>query len=290
VVIIFQISEMSAFAVIPFTGGDFSEDFDSLGAGPSVGLTWTNNLTLSGWYAYQSNLQGGVVLADRADGDWGQVESYERSIGHSTAGSLLNLGNSELNPNRSLGSFSSGHDFVFALVLRNDSPVTFNSIGISYFGEQWQVNSLSLRSGMVLEFSYGVFSNFSAAEENPNTVVPHPSSEPGLFMAGFTNPIDAALDVSALQTGSAVLPLDGNALTNRAYLSATLPLLWEPSEYLVLRWFDDSKIGETQAVLAINDLNLSATPIPEPNSLLMTTVTIAFLLWTRGKRGMAKAT
>lgn len=267
----------SSFAVISFTGTEFSESFDGLGAGPSVGLDWTNNATLPGWYAYQSNLQGGEVLPGRADKQWGGVDDYERSIGQLTGGSLLNLGNAVTSTNRSLGSYSSNHDFVISLVLRNDSPVTYGSIDVSYFGEQWQVNANFLRESMVLDFSFGVFSSFNSGPSNPNTVVPNSSSDPAQFMNGFTDPAGAALDFAALQTGGTVLPLDGNAPANRQQLSATLPLLWEPHQFLVLRWFDDYTFGDTQAVLAINDLQMSATPIPEPSSTAVLLLALVLL-------------
>jgi len=130
--------------------------------------------------------------AEQGDDSWGFVSDanhndFHRSIGQQSSG-LLNLGTSNSSSNRSLGSFNDTQDIVFALVFRNDSTTTFTNFALSYFGEQWQVNSLSGHPSMKLDYTFGVFPSFSDGttgavdpDVNPNTVVPYDSGNPDQF-------------------------------------------------------------------------------------------------------------
>jgi hypothetical protein len=277
-----------AGAYLSFTGLSITENFDALGAGASVGATWQNNSTLPGWYAYQSNINTGSFWLDSSDDSWQLIANYARSIGQGTSsGRLLNLGNSTTSTNRALGSYSQDRDFAYAMVLRNDSATAFDSFTLSYYGEQWQVNAHSFDASMKLDFSYGVFSAFNSGSSNPNTVVPNRAQNPSEFYNGYTNPQNGALDFTALQFGTSTLPLDGDASSNRMLLSSTQQLDWQPGEYLVLRWFDDYYFGKIQAMLAIDDLQFSATPVPEPQTVTLLVVAGLMALggiWMRRRR------
>lgn len=259
-----------ADAAISFTGGTYSENFDSLGGSP-----WINNTTLPGWYAYISNPAGGIVYYDSPDRIWGAVSSYAgavyqnlifdrygRNIGQSTGRSLLNLGTSDGALQRSLGSQNSGQDVVFGVALRNDTGTHIPAASVSFYGEQWQVNATSSNPSMKLDFTYGVFSSFNAALGNPNTLVSD------AFTNGYTDPQGSAFDFAARQFGFTTAPLDGTAAGNRQLLSGTLPVNWGPGEYLVLRWFDDAS-NSANAMLAINDLQVTAIPEPSLGAILI---------------------
>lgn len=252
-------------AVIAFTGGTYSENFNALGDSP-----WINNSTLPGWYASVSQPDGGgVVQPDRPDSQWGPVSSYTgaiynntrynhygRSIGQ-TGWRLINLGTSSTAGDRSLGSKSENHDVAFAVALRNETGAFISSVSVSYFGEQWQVNSLASHPSMKLDFMYGVFSSFNGdTMTQPNTVVP------GGFYTGYIDPAGGALDFSAIHFDDTTMPLNGHAAANRQALDATLDVNWAPGDYLVLRWFDDYTSSTEQAMLGID--NLQITAIPEP--------------------------
>ena len=273
------------WAFTSFTGTSISETFDSLGPGANTSATWANNSTLPGWYAYQSNISGGTIRNDASDDNWGLVAEYARSSGQSTPGRLLNLGSSTTSTNRALGSLSQDHDFAFALVLRNDSSSTFDSFTLSYYGEQWQVNAASSKPSMKLAFSYGVFSSFNSGAPNPNTIVSNRANNPSEFFNGYST-AGGALDFAALRFGSDILPLDGDAAANRQLLSSTQSIDWQPGQYLVMRWFDDYYFGETQAMLGIDDLQFSATAIPEPSTvgLLAVGVLAGFGLWIQRRK------
>lgn len=152
-------------AIVGYSGGTYADNLDGLG----TASTWSNDSTLAGWYAYETSL--GVILPNRADDSWGVISDanhndFHRSTGQQTFG-LLNFGTSNASGNRSLGSYNDAPDFVFALVLRNDSTATFTDFTLSYFGEQWQINAPSGHPSMKLDFTYGVFASFNAASAIP---------------------------------------------------------------------------------------------------------------------------
>jgi hypothetical protein len=251
-------------AVGSYTGGTYSDNLDGLGSSSG---TWTNDSTLPGWYAYESN--GGVSYTGYADDQWGPIASgdYQISIGQQNWG-VLNLGTDNTSPNRSLGSKNSGWDIVFALVLQNNTAVTYTGFTLSYYGEQWQINALQFDPSQKLSFSYGVFSSFNTSPNNPNTIVPFNASNSdisGRFYTGYTQPAGNALDMSAFQFGSTDLPLNGNDPANRQLISSTQSASWAPGQYLVLRWLDDNTFGEPQAMLAVNDIQLTGQGVPEPS-------------------------
>lgn len=250
-------------AVVSYSGGTYSDNLDGLG----TSSTWSNDTTLPGWYAYES-VSSTTQLPNRADDSLGLIRDFRRSIGQTELG-LLNLGTSNSSPNRSLGSINDTQDFVFALVVRNDSATTFTKFTLSYFGEQWQVNATQSNSSpsMKLDFSYGIFSSFNAAANNPNTIIPFSASNPdqaSRFYDGYTNPAGDALDFSAFRFGNETLPLNGNDPANRTLISSTQSAAWAPGQFLVLRWFDDYSGGQ-QAMLAVNDVQFSAN-VPEPTT------------------------
>ena len=69
----------------------------------------------AGRFAYQSNNDSGsFVLPNYADNSWGLVSDYGPSTGQQSFG-LLNLGNSNSNPNRSLGSRNNALRYRFRI-------------------------------------------------------------------------------------------------------------------------------------------------------------------------------
>lgn len=277
----FAVLALPAFAAISFTGGTYSENFDSLGGAP-----WINDTTLPGWYAYISDPAGGTsVISGLPDSIWGPVSSYPgalyenliynrygSSVGWSNVSTnLYNLGTSDGALQRSLGSRNGAHDVVFGVALRNDTGSNISGVLLNFFGEQWLVNATASHPSMKLDFSYGVFTSFNAALAGPNTLAPH------VFNNGYTDPAGGALDFAALKFHpNNSTALDGTAASNRQLKSGTLPVDWRPGDYLVLRWFDDNSASATDVMLAINDLQV--TVIPEPSAGILLLGTAALLL------------
>lgn len=244
------------FAFLDYSGSTFTENFDALGVEFTGPLSWTNNVTLPGWYAYQS---GGPLITYKPDGQWYSIRTYGEE--------LLNLGGAS--PNRSLGSLSRPSDVCFALVLRNNTAHSFDTFNLTYWGEHWALNMGTSNSTIRLDFSYGIFPTFSDTKTsptaNPNTIIPHdPALSGDDFYQGYINPPNNALDFIGFRYGGSPMTLNGHDPANRKQISGTQAnLCWPPGQYLLLRWFDDndSPGGFQQHRLAIDDLELSASPV-----------------------------
>jgi hypothetical protein len=113
--------------------------------------TWTNDLTLSGWYSTRT--------------------AYNAGTGSSTAGSLYSFGSSSVD--RALGSVASGTTGTIFYGVRfvNDTTSTISSFNISYLGEQWR--NAGNTTSQKLDFSYqigatnltsGTWTNFDALD------------------------------------------------------------------------------------------------------------------------------
>jgi hypothetical protein len=268
-------------AVVSYTGGTYSQNFDGEHA-----TAWVQDSTLPGWFAYQ----GGGVQANGPDPLWAEVSVLSKGTGQSNFVGFLNLGTSDTTLNRSLGSRNASDDITFALVLRNDTLTTFTDFTLSYFGEQWEINTTDFTPSQTLQFSFGVFPTFAADHNDPynRTVVPQNGGQPTHFYDGYTRPAGGALDVSAFRFSGVGTPLDGTAPENRRLITSTEAFVWEPDEYLVLRWFDDATTAQPNAKLALNDLQFEAHAIPEPSVSFLALVGSALVgLWRRRENAPA---
>ena len=195
--------------------GPYAQNFDSL-ATSGTSNPWTDNSTLSGWYA--SKALGGPLTTYRADnGNTGALYSY------GVAG-VSNL------TDRALGSTSSGTPGTIAFGLRftNDTAATFTNFVIGYTGEQWRNGGNT--TPQTLAFSYRISSNPILDAD-----------------AGGSN---AWISVSALNfvtptVGAASAILDGNASTNRQVIANVLlaGVSVGPSQEIFFRWSDINDIG-----------------------------------------------
>ena len=104
------------------TTGSVSQDFNTLissGTG-----TWTNNSTISNWYAQKGSSVGNV--------------SIKADDGSTTNGGLYSYGNNSTD--RALGSLVSNSTgaFAYGIQLKNASTSIITSLKISYKFEQWR--------------------------------------------------------------------------------------------------------------------------------------------------------
>jgi hypothetical protein len=248
----------SASAQVPYSviNSAYSQSFDSLPATGSVNA-WTNNVTLLGWYAYNS-LPGNTGTSGVRDplgtaGIWNTTTNIRAGDGTSNAGALWSFGTGT-DAERALGSIGSGTpgDFSYAVVLQNTTGFILDSFTLSYTGEQWRNGGNTTQQR--LQFDYAVFAG-----------LPTNADLQGINTTGYT--LDSNLDFLGPIATATAGALDGNLPANQANPSDTVALTWGINEYLVLRWWDDNDVGNDHG-LAIDNLTFRATPEPATLALL----------------------
>ena len=221
-------------APIPIAlNGTYTQNFDSLANSSGTSASWTDDITLPGWYL-------------RTDANT-TVASYLVGIGNGTTGAFYSFGSSG-STDRALGGLGSntyygasgvGKGYI-GLVLQNQTGANISALNIAYTGEQWRNGgNTSIQS---LTFSYVIS-----------------SSVPALTASGTAFP---ALDFASPIHTSTAGALDGNAAANRTALSSTITGIIIPdSYYIMLRWTDLNDSGNDHG-MAIDDLSVSASTLP----------------------------
>ncbi len=207
---------------IPMSLGAYVENFDSLS---KTGTTaWTDNQTLSGWYASRSHAPT-------------DIPQFLTGDGSSIAGGLYSFGSSG-SSERALGTLASDTpgNLAFGVRFINDTGVARSNIVVSYVGEQWRVGGPTMQ---VLTFSFQLGVNLTNADARDNQDwIPAPLD----FFSPNTNGTHA---------------LDGNAPTNRVVVSNVLVgVVIGPGQELFLRWRDVDSAGFDDA-LAVDNMVVS---------------------------------
>jgi hypothetical protein len=257
-------------AQVLLSGGlTYSQNFDTL-ANTGTSGTWTDNSTLTGWYASRAYTAG----TTSAYGPFAYT-SYRVDAGATTSGSIYSYGSAS-STDRALGSLSSGTPKTnsFGVLFQNDTGTALNNVLISYTGEQWRNGGNTAQNANTLAFSYKVFTSPFAAPLD--VVAAGVNGWTGLSALDFVSPVTAA-------SGGA---LDGNALGNRTTLTGILipGLTLNPGEQLFLRWVDIDDSGNDHG-LAVDDLTAAFSPavIPEPSVLALGGLGILTVLLRRRK-------
>ena len=223
------------------------------------GGTWKNDSYL-GWFVQSSS----------TGGNNGQT-SYTTSNGSSTATGLFNFGTTSAN-DRALGAVpdSGSGTVAYGLLIRNDSGSTKSTMTISYRGEQWRNSGAGAQT---IAFSYAISAVQNDTHVNngyPNyigkldpSIATGDGGDGGLnWVAGpvgstFTSP----------QTGGSATALDGNAAANSATTSFTLSGLDLPANnFIFLRWRDIDDASVNDHGLAIDNVCVTLTAVPEPST------------------------
>ncbi|WP_250632673.1 YDG domain-containing protein, partial [Rhodoflexus caldus] len=215
------------------TTGSYSQDFNTL---ITIGTgTWTDNSTISGWYAQRSGTGTTIVAND----------------GGANAGNLYSYGTATTSE-RALGSVGSGGagagNFAWGVQLQNNTGSTITNLTLAYTGEQWR------NSGAVVQ-SVTVWYRISATENTALT----PNNSTGWTQV-------TALAFNSPVTGGTASPLDGNAAANRVVFPATAisgSLSIPAGHYIMIKWDDPDHSGADHG-LAIDDVTISWTSAPNP--------------------------
>lgn len=220
----------------------YQQDFNSLAA--SGTNTWTNNVTLEGWYAFRMPVPNPTV----------PVATYIANHGNTSTASLYSFGAAGSN-DRALGSSANnntnvGGGFQYGVGFTNGLAAMINEVSISYRGETWRIGT----------------------ETNPNTIQFQYSFSPN----AFTDSAAEWIDFNALSyfqgPQDATGIRDGNVLF--ADKQATISgLSIDVGSTLWLRWVDLEDPGNDHG-LAIDDFEITfhtaaSTPVPEPGTLAL---------------------
>lgn len=223
------------------TGFSYSQSFDSLSTSTTA-TPWVNDSTLPGWSLIISTLADApTIAADNGGSNAGTFRSYGSS------------GSSE----RALGSAASGAAYFgapasgaiagwIAAAFFNGSGAALAGFTLAFDSEQWRnggnVNPQSL------SFEYGFGASIGS-------------------VSGWTAGGTAFDAVSLLNTGTAAA-VDGNSAGLLAGRGGAVAASWAAGDTLWLRWADRNDTGNDHG-LAIDNLSLSVTAVPEPGALAL---------------------
>ena len=223
---------------ISFTGS-YSQSFDGLATSGS-NLSWTNDLTLNGWYLYRQPSPGTAI---------GQ---YTAGTGSTSAATFFSYG-SGTQTDRALGGLGAGSTYYgspasdavagwLALALTNSTTHAIDGLELSFAGEQWRNGGNTTAQAMVLEF--GIGADFTGVS---SWVAPG-----GTF--NWTSPV----------TGATADKVDGNSTGRVAQRGGELTgLSWQPNATLWLRWIERNDAGNDHG-LAIDDLTITVVSATRP--------------------------
>lgn len=272
---LFSLVALGAFSIVAansqvlLSGGlTYSQDFNSFGNTPDAGsFTWTDNTTLTGWYASRA-FTAGTTSA------YGPYAYTALRIGNGSAnnGSVWSFGTTG-DADRALGSLGSGtpKTNVFGVRIQNDTGSAVDTVTISYTGEQWRNGGNT--AVQTLTFSYMVS---GAGFTSPIGV----DSAPDGGWTGFS-----ALDFLSPTTGASAAALDGNNAANRTLFSNVVltGVTLNPGEEIFLRWLDIDNSGNDHG-LAVDDFSVSFSSVPEPASATLGGLgLLAVLLYRRNR-------
>lgn len=220
-----------AAAQTVYTGGTYAQNFDSL-ASAGTNATWTDNVTLEGWYSTNS--------------------AYLISHGNHTGANLYSFGTNDgtPSPERALGSIASNAsgNILYALRIRNSTGTTLNSIQLAYRGEQWRNGGNTTPQGLAVAIS----TNATGLAVGTYLNQAH---------LGFTGPVAA--------TGGGAL--DGNT-NSVAVSGSVAGLNWADGTDLWIRWTDTNDAGTDHALAIDDlnfSASADAPAVPEPGGFTL---------------------
>lgn len=258
-------------AQVSLTSTSYVQNFDSLSA-TGLANVWSNNTTLSGWYAFRELPIPGTFAAASYRSDLGAVQGLY-SFGAQSGGNMSD---------RSLGSIAgnntaNGGNFYFGLGFTNALLATITDLAISYSQETWRVGSAGL--GDIVNFQFSL---------NASGINDHAATWQNL------DSLDMAPTITA-PTGNA----DGNAVTMSR--SGTLSNLAVSNGATIwLRWADVDNLSGADYGLGVDDLSINfttasggggdITTTPEPFTMALTGLGAAAVLRRKLKAKQKPAT
>jgi hypothetical protein len=228
---------VSAQVLMGSCNGTYSQNFNGIYIYKAGYNSWTNNVSLLGWFASASNTAATVV------GDASGATNIFSAAGVPNTGAFYcftNTGMTDL----AIGSILSGTpvNIAYGVSFTNDTGHALSNFVVSYTGEQWRNGGNT--SPQPLAFFYKVDGVAITNADATNTL-----------STGWT-PVTSLNFVSPIATATAAA-LDGNAAANRTALSASISgLVVLAGQGIFLRWLDINDAGNDHG-LAIDDLTVT---------------------------------
>jgi len=240
-------------APISFTGGVYTQDFDSLD-GLANNAAWTNGSTLAGWSGFTGDPDPDTAYT-----------SIERNVDSGNAEGLHNLGTTQSATERALGFRQFGESAMIVVEFVNDTGGDLTEATVDYVGELYRIDSSDNRN-IDLEFQYSL--DATSPDDLTGTWTDVDSLD---FEIPTTN-----------QPGSGNAFLDGNDADNQDVNSATFTLSspWAAGDSLFLRWLQPD--GPGVSAPGLDDFEFTA--VPEPASLALLGLGGAVILTGRKRR------
>ena len=227
-VVLFLLLTCSSTAQVSVDSIDFiyTQNFNNL-ASSGISNTWTNNITLEGWYA--SNAVSG------------EYYTYRAVTGTSTG--LYSFGTEA--SDRALGSLNqnASGDMAYGLLLTNNSGDTIKSVTITFAAEQWRRAKTKTKGFHRVTLSYQMAIDIDTSASN-------------LINGTFVSIPEGYLltpDTTSIANHQA---LDGNNSENRDSIYIKFPISWPAGEEVFIRFYDDNATDIDHA-MAIDNLNIS---------------------------------
>jgi hypothetical protein len=254
-----------ATAQINYSGGTYSEDFNTIFSSDGTGSTLTGVgtvgaqgaiPTLTTWRAARvggTGTGGFALFADWGSSGTGRLYSYGPPAG------------SPILTERALGSVASATTIIgFGTYFINTSSSTFTDITLSFDREVWR-NQAAV-TDQSLFFAYGL----SSSGISDTDFLTHSSMTP------FSG-LDATAPAALAGAGTQGVLHDGNAAPWKDSVSATITgLSWAPNQTLYIRW-NDADDSLADAGISIDNLTMTALVVPEPGCGLLLGLGLAAL-------------
>ncbi len=192
----------------------YNQNFNTQG---TTSTGWTNNATISNWYASHNVLAANGFVADNGANNTGNMYNYGTTAADRATGCLASITTGTID---------------FGVKITNNTGVAVNQVNVSYTGEQWRVGDGN--NVDKLRFSYST----NATGLNTGTYINH------------TN-LDFVAPIVSLVGGT----LNGNLAANRTARNSTIVLATPiaAGASMWLKWTDIDDFG-ADAGMAVDDL------------------------------------
>jgi hypothetical protein len=248
------VAPISAPAALIYTGGSYTQNFDTLPTETFAGYTAVLRGPIDLYTAFNkaAGLDGWYGAEPWGTSQTAEFRAQDGSASGSTGRGVESFGTNG-SSDRALGVLCTSNQISgFGLVLYNGTGSDLTSFSLSFTGEQWRRGDVIPPD--TLQFDYEI-STSSTANIYPDTTFV------GAPQFNFTSP-----NTSQTQEDVAI---NGNAAGNCQAVSGILSGLdWSNGSYLVLRWRGEDLPGQDDA-LAIDNVTFSAAPEPATMSLLV---------------------